>query len=364
MTDGDRPIQLLVYSDAVETGGAEQSLGTLLSALSARVHATVLGVDEDVARWIAGKRPDTPFEVVPPIRGKFDLKAIGAHVRAVRRLDPDIVHANLRWLWSGQFGMAAGLLRRGVSVIAVEHAAPVPSPHRIQRLIKRRLSLALDAHVSVGFKSARLVERYVGLPEGSVLTIHNGVPDDGNRSATAADVPAGPVIGAVGRITPEKGFADLLDALVALPDAALVIVGEGPERPALERRARELGVRDRLVVTGWTADPGCWVRGFDVFALPSRLEAFPLTVIEAMLAEVPVVASDVGSVSEAVIDGETGILVPAGDRAALTRAIAGLLVDGDRRERLSREARRLAVASFTAEQMADRFEALYDEILA
>ena len=117
-------------------------------------------------------------------------------------------------------------------------------------------------------------------------------------------------------------------------------------------------------MVGWSDEPRNHLRGFDVFVLPSRFEGFPLTVIEAMLAELPVVASDVGSVREAVLDGDTGLLVAPEDPEALARAVGALLADPARRRAMGQQGRRRALERFTVEAMARRFESLYDEILA
>src|SRR5205823_4013374 len=140
--------------------------------------------------------------------------------------------------------------------------------------------------------------------------------DDGSRpvrrdrGAAGPRRADGPVIGAIGRLAPEKGYDLAIHALRDLPEATLVLVGDGSERERLEAIARELGVAERVQFTGWSDEPRRYLPGFDAFVLPSRQEGFPLAVVEAMLAGLPVVAADVGSVSEAVVDEETGYLVP------------------------------------------------------
>src|SRR5207302_6028335 len=114
-------------------------------------------------------------------------------------------------------------------------------------------------------------------------------------------------------------------ALATRPDAALVLVGDGPERRSLAALAGDLGLDDRVLFAGWQTQPRRYLTTVDVFALPSRFEGFPLAVVEAMLAELPVVASAVGSVPEAVREGETGLLVPPDDPARLAAALRRLL---------------------------------------
>ena len=170
------------------------------------------------------------------------------------------------------------------------------------------------------------------------------------------------MIGCLGRFSPEKGLDVLLRALPELEGVTAVLVGDGPERAHLEELARELGVADRVVLPGWQDEPAAQLRAFDVLVSPSRSEALPLAIVEAMLAGLPVVATDVGSVSEAVVAGETGLLVAPEDAAALAEAILTLRDDPDARRRMGERGRQLAGERFTPEAMAQAFEALYREI--
>jgi glycosyltransferase involved in cell wall biosynthesis len=216
------------------------------------------------------------------------------------------------------------------------------------------------AHVTVGERSARELERVTGLPPGSVRTIRNGVPD-----VPLEPLPrprAGPIIGSLGRLEPTKGFDVLLRALPAIPEATLVLVGEGSDRGALEELADALGVGERVVFAGWSEDARRQLTTFDVFALPSRFEASPLSVLEAMLASLPVVASDVGSVGEAVENGRTGILVAPEDPEALGRALRGLLDDPDRAQALGHRGREQALERFSVDGMVQAYERLYEEV--
>src|SRR5204862_1696003 len=173
----------------------------------------------------------------------------------------------------------------------------------------------------------------------------------------------GPALGTLGRLDSQKGFDVLLRALVDVPEARLVVVGDGPERAALERLAAELSLAERVRFEGWREDARRYLTTFDVFVLPSRFEGFPLAVVEAMLARLPVVASAVGSVPEAVREGKTGLLVPPEEPAALAVALQRLLAAPSLRLRLGDQGRALALDRFTSAAMARSFERLYEEIL-
>src|SRR5205085_9075289 len=126
----------------------------------------------------------------------------------------------------------------------------------------------------------------------SVRTIHHGVPD---LPLTPVPPPSsGFVVGSIGRLDRQKGLDVFVDALRSIPDAFALLVGDGPEREDLVRRADASGLADRLQITGWREDARDFLTALDVFVLPSRFEGFPQAVVEAMLAERPVVASNVG----------------------------------------------------------------------
>ncbi|HEX5147113.1 MAG TPA: glycosyltransferase family 4 protein [Conexibacter sp.] len=355
-------MRLLAYSDSRQVGGAELALGYLLGALDPSIEVGVLATDEVVGAAIAAHRPGSGSAVVRPPQGLRDRRALAQHRAAIRAFAPDVLHANQAHPWAcGYAELAAQLLPR-VRTVAVNHLPMEGDLPRVRREGRRLLARRFDAQVAVGEQAARLVERFVGLPAGSVRGVANGVP--AAQPQALPRLAEGPVVGSVGRLTDQKGLDKLVRALPELPAATLVLVGDGPERAALEALAAQLGVADRLVVTGWTAQARAHLPGFDVFALPSGWEGMPLVILEAMHAGLPVVASDVGSVAEAVRDGETGYVVAPDDETTLRARLAALLGDADLRARLGGRGRELAAERFTDEAMARRYEAVYGDVLA
>jgi len=349
-------IRLTVYSEGTSVGGAEIVLGHLLSELDPRIVVSVLGVRTAVVEAVAARRPGAQTMIVPDAENKANLPAIGAHVRAVRALRPDILHVNLHSPWEGQYGILAGLLN-GCHVVAVEHS-PFGSRSRLQRLLRRALCSRLAAHVAVGERAATRIEHLIGLAPGSIETIDNGVPDIPLTPIPRAA--RGPVIGALARFAPAKGLDLLVRAFASLPEEVhCVLVGDGPERASLESLAGELGVSDRMIVTGWVERPRDYLPGFDVVAMPSRFEAFGLVAIEAGLAQRPVVATAVDGIPDAVVDGTTGVLVPPEDPVALAEAISALLRDPSKRTEMGRRARARALDRFGVARMARSYEELY-----
>lgn len=177
------------------------------------------------------------------------------------------------------------------------------------------------------------------------------------------------VAGTVSRIYIEKGHTYLLQALQRMaashPEARLLIVGDGPVRPALEQEARERGIAERVVFTGYYDDiPGA-LRAMDVFTLPTILEeGFPTAVLEAEAMGVPVVATDKGGTFETMDVGETGLLVPPKDAAALAQTLTSLHDDPERRRQMGATAHAFIRGRFTLADMVAKVAATYDEALA
>jgi glycosyltransferase involved in cell wall biosynthesis len=353
-------MRLLAYTDNVALGGADISMSHLLAHLDPSIEVTVMGVSPAIAERIASARAGASALTVPgPISG-HDWRSLAAHIRAIRRVRPDIVHANLSSPWSCQYAIAAAEAVRRPRIVAVYHLA-VPAINERQRWTKRATAGFVDVHVGVGERMARDVERLARIRAHGLRTIHNGVPDI--RGRPIRRVVDGPLIGTIGRVEHQKGLDVLLSALTAVDDATLQVIGDGTERSSLEADAKRLGIQDRVIWTGWQDDAQRYLRGFDVLVLPSRREGFPLVLLEALLQRSAVVACDVGSVSEAVIDGETGLLVPAEDRNALAEALRRALASPALRRRLGEQGRRRVLERFTVERMRAGFESLYAELL-
>jgi glycosyltransferase involved in cell wall biosynthesis len=353
-----RPFRLACYFDAGVQGGSSASLGVLLGALDPTFDVTVMGTSEPMVRSVADARPGTRTRLLSPVRSKFDMRAIAEHVRAVRAIRPDILHVNLDNPWTSQYGLLAGVLTR-TPTVAVIHGRTPPWRRRQQWLV-RVVARGVRAYVCVSRDSARYAESLLGLRPGSVRVIHNGTVV---TAGAAPPVPAGEVrIGAVGRLSPEKGLEVLVEALRSVPQCRLVIVGEGPERATLEELVHALGLDDRVEFAGWVDPPWTATWSFDALAMPSFMEGFPLVIVEAMLAGIPVVASAVGGIPEIVVEGETGLLVAPNDAGALADALRRIADDPELREKMAARCRSVALAQFTAQTMAANFEALYREL--
>ncbi|ARV59952.1 glycosyltransferase [Nostocales cyanobacterium HT-58-2] len=362
-------MRVVAYTDSAGIGGAEVSLQHLVTHVSKDIDMTIVGTCPLVVDTIAQHRPQAS-RVVLPAKG---IHSLTAHLQALHRLNPDVVHINICTPWECATGLFAALTLPNARVVRVDQL-PLRTTDAVKLWRTRALSLRVDAHVTVGEVSARRMEDFYALGRGTVISIPNYIPDitefENNTSSVQNFKPLltrktnGQImIGSVGRLDPMKGHDILLRAIAQLNGVQVVILGEGGHRMALEKLAAELGVSDRLELPGWVDNPRAYLPQFDIFAMPSRSEGFPLAIIEAMLAARPVVATCVGSIPEAVTDGETGLLVNKDDVEGLTTALRRLRDDSALRVRLGQRGQEIARSNFTVEHMVNRYERLWREVV-
>ena len=159
-------MELVVYTDAAERGGAESSMGMFLERFRPDIRVTVVGPHEPVLRWLAARRPGSRWMVLDEIRDRRDVAAMLQHRRAFRWLAPDLVHFNLSTMSSCQWALAAALSIPGLPVVVLEHS-PVGTWSPLSNRLKRITSARADAHVAVGRASARMIEELGELPVGA-----------------------------------------------------------------------------------------------------------------------------------------------------------------------------------------------------
>lgn len=351
----ERP-RIALYADSDMIGGAERSLLNLAAAYRGDRELVICSPSApllEAAERIAPSVAREPIVVRTGLPG-----SLIDHRRAFRSLDIDLLQVTLCNPFAARPAMLAGFSLR-VPTVAVEQLV-LPSRRRRGRAMKRIASLPLAAHVAVGERTARDLTDFFGIAPTRTHVIHNGVSAGPVQPQRLSHRPS---IGCAARLDDQKSLDILVAAVGALPDVHLVLVGDGSRRPDLEAQAALLGITDRVSFVGWQEDARPFIAAFDVFVLPSRDEAFPLSIAEAMLLDTAVVATDVGSVSEAVIDGHTGLLVPPGDTDALVAAIERVLSDDAFRASLVSNARKLAETKFTADVMALAYDELWTSLL-
>lgn len=352
----NRPLRVVAYTDSAGVGGAEISLGHLLATADPEIEITVVGVSETVISAIADRRPAARRMVLP--------KSFWAHRRTFQSLQPDIIHCNLCTPWAGAIGLTAALMTRSARVVRVDQL-PLRTTDAVDLWRTRFLSLRVDAHVAVGEASCRRMEDFYALGRDSLISIPNGVPDLVEPPMLPAIEPDRPlIVGSIGRLDAMKAHDVLLQAMARVDGVNAMILGEGDRRAYLEDLADELGIRDRVQLPGWVDDPRSFLSHFDVVALPSRSEGFPLAMVEAMLAARPVIATRVGSMPEAIISGQTGLLIEKNDVEGLATALRQLRNDPVLRQQLGKQARESAVAQYTVEAMTQHYQQLWQHLLS
>lgn len=331
-------------------GGSERHLLTLLPALAARgIDPVFVGLDDpawDPADFYGALT--VPAVRIPAPRDADPLLL----ARLVRTLRADVVHTHL--VHADLYGGLAAKLR-GTTLVSTKHN---DDPFRTGafRFVERGLASLADRVIAISESLRRFTVERVGVPARKVETIHYGLdePPAPWGSNAPDEVPANArVVLSTSRLTRQKGVDVAVRALSLLPDdVVLVVLGEGPERMYLEA--------PRVHLPGRVPDVAAWLRRASVYVQPSRWEGFGLGVLEAMVSGLPVVATNVSSLPELVVDGETGVLVPPDDPAALAagieRALDSPQMGAAGRERARRE--------FSVERMADRTAALYESLLS
>jgi glycosyltransferase involved in cell wall biosynthesis len=259
-------------------------------------------------------------------------------------------------------------------------------PHRLSgiRVAERRSPVygwvdwltngLVEKNVCVSRGVAEFVEQTVGLPANKSIVIPNGVDLAPFTEATAFDwstlgLPSNAVVWlTIARLEPQKGLEDLLQAARIVSERGLapwfVIVGDGPDRAALESQARSQPGGERIRFLGRRQDIPQLLKGATGLVLPSRWEGMPNVVLEAMAAGKPVVATAVEGTLELITEGQTGLRVPVSDPAALAGAIGSLTTDLIRAAALGAAAQHISSEKFTTDAMAARYIALYREVLA
>jgi len=351
-----------------EVGGAQSYVAALLPALAERYDVVLAAHGEGPLREEAA-RAGARFVSLQHVRRRInplrDLAGLVELIALLRRERPRIVHASSSK--AGVLGrLAAVATRVPIRFFTVHGWAFSAYSGLASRLY--RVSDRLMAPLTTVTICVSETELAAGLEAGTCsaersVVIHNAV--DVASAPRSRHDQATPRLIAVGRLKAPKDFLTLIRALAALPDQEYeaLIVGDGPDRSEVKAEIQRLGLEDRVQLAGERSDVPELLAASDVFVLSSRSEGLPVSVLEAMAAELPVVASGVGGLAELVVDGETGILVPPGDEAALAEALGRLVEDSELRRRLGAAGRARAESSFDLSAFRRAHLELYDRQL-
>ena len=311
-----------------------------------------------------------PVEACGKRRG-FDLRALQRLRQAMRASRGGVLHTHNAT--AHYLACAAGLGLGFARVVNTRHGMGAADPASRKEWLYRRTMRRTDVVAAV-CEAARTRFHAQGVaPRGRLLAVPNGIRTDAfarsgaqARDALARALDLGEdalIVGTVGRLNPVKDQATLIEAFArvhaAMPRAALVVVGDGPARQALQAQAQASGVAHRVRLLGDRDDVAALLRGFDLFALSSRSEGYSIALLEACAAALPIVTTDVGGNGEIVVEGRNGRLVPAADPVAFAQAMAGVLADAALAARMGAAGHAWSAAHGSLRSMAARYEALY-----
>lgn len=325
---------------------------------------------DEPARTILRTLRESGVRVLGLQRGsRFALRPWLPLVRLLRSGRVQVVHGHL--FGSNVWASILGSLSRVPVVIAHEHMWAYTGGG-IRTLLDRYLIARLsDAFIAVSEEGRRQMIEVERIPADDIFLLPNGVPrlppGDGARVRTEFAIPESAyLVGSVGHLRPEKAFEVLIEAAGGLADEGthILIAGEGPERARLERLRSELGLDGRVHLPGARSDVPDLLAAFDIAVCCSDFEGGPLSVMEYMGAALPIVATRVGGLPELVLDGQTGVLVPPRDPAALSAAIDELAAAPELAARLGSAGAELRAREYDIEVWIARLEALYHCLLA
>ncbi len=349
-------------------GGSERHLLALLPALAARgLEAGFVGLDDprgDPEPFYAQLRAaGIPFLRLACPRDLDPLLALRL-ARALRSLRPHLVHTHL--VHADVYGAAAP----GTPVVSTKHN---PDPFRAGpfRMVERLLARRAARLIAISRAVARFYEEQVGVPAAKLAVVHYGL--DALPPAWRQEPAPFPGEGArlllcVSRLEPQKGVDTAVQALALVrrrePAAVLAVLGEGPERPRLERLARHLGLDGAVILPGRVGDVAAWYRRAEMLVHPARWEGFGLAMLEAMLCGIPVVASSVGGIPDVIKSGENGLLVRAGNAIEISEAVRILYRNQELRSIMGKKARETIQTKYNVKDWITKIEEEYLRVVS
>lgn len=324
------------------------------------------GYVTDVARACG-----VPVQIIPHLEPELsprmvwnDLRAFWEIWRWLGRVNPSILHAHSSK--AGGLGRCAAFLR-GIPSVFTAHGwgftAGVPTGQKLVMLPAEWLAARItDTVITVSQVDYDLADHYRVRPRRQTARIHNGLPAKAALDAVVASDGCVRIV-CVARFSAQKNQGLLVRALETLEGPwRLTFVGEGPLEAEIKKLVAEVGLGNRVEFLGARDDVESILAESDIFVLPSNWEGLPLTILEAMRASLPVIASDVGGVGEAVVDDVTGYLLQGDDAEALSDALERLIGDKALREKLGVCGRERFLSDFLDTQMVAQVQQVYSEI--
>ncbi len=374
-----RPPRVLHVIDSLQSGGAERYLATVVPELtrSGRAESVVLvgGSGNANPAFVEVLREHSLDLRFAEARALYDPRLLRAEVRTARRYGVDVIHAHLDLSITTSRLVATALRRPHVATV---HLAPFPLTQDARRQVfadglTARLSTRV---VGVSPQTVDVYSRAFLVPRRRRRVILT-VPEDRrppagfDRAALRRELAGSDdarVVLAACRLERHKGIADLIEAAAGLrerlPRLRVLVAGTGPDEERLRGLVDQHDLGDTVRMLGYREDVGALLAASDVFCLPSHHEGLPVSILEAMQAGVPVVATAAGGTGHVVRDEQTGLLLQPGAVGDLEAALERMLTDAPLRARVTAAARALVAESCSREAVAAQHADLYDELVA
>jgi glycosyltransferase involved in cell wall biosynthesis len=358
------------FTDSIAFGGSEQVLLQILAGLDRRHWQSVLfhHPEPGLAPLLEkAQHLQVKLRAVPRMQRIWHIGRLPKFVGALRAERPSILHAHLTWPLSCKYGLLAAVMARVPAVVATAQLYVDLTKKPLLRVQPRLIAAGVDRYLAVSRAVANQLCNDFNIPASKVKLVHNGIPfahfnrpPDNRLRATLVGTAARPIVLMVGRLNGQKGQRYLIEAAALVPEAMFILAGDGPDRTVLEVQARALGVDSRILFLGYREDiPDLLSAAHVCSAL--AFEGF-LSILEAMAAGKPVIASAIGGNDEVIIHGENGLLVPPADPAALAGAIRRVLSDPSFARRLAKAGRARAYQEFSVEAMVGGVTRVYEEL--
>ncbi|GAB1422144.1 glycosyltransferase [Anaerolineales bacterium] len=308
-----------------------------------------------------------------PIVADLDPRSFLKLYRAIKALQPDLVHTHL--IHADTHGIPAAKWAGVKTIVSSRHAADLFRRRQPLKSLNRLVMRLTRKTIAISDSIKHIMITYDGLPPEKIQRIHYGlahqpiseVTIQAQRQQLRADLNLAPntfIMGMVCRLIEEKAIPYVLEALALLADqdAQLIIFGDGPLRDSLHAQSRVLGLAERVSWLGWRDDARQIMAGFDLFLMPSLSEGFGMALLEAMACRLPIIASNVASLPEIVADQVSGLLVPPADVPAIAAALDQLIQDPERLKSLGKAGEKRLESHFTADRMAQETADCYRSI--
>jgi len=367
---------ILFVIDGLEFGGGERVFLQLVSGL--RDHYSVFAATHTTGRF-AYELGRIGIELFPVDMSKqLTLNPIRQIKNIIRNNAIDLVHS--QGARADFFARLAGRIANAPNIVCtiampVEGFEVKPLRKTIYRFMDRLSGRYVKKFIAVSESLRKALTEERGIASERVVTIYNGIELDKyhpNLKETSLrdqwDIaPETPVVGAIGRMVWQKGFEFFIKAIPEIlevtPDARFLLVGDGSLRPDLENLARELDVYGRVIFTGFRSDIQQLLSTLDVLVVPSLLEGFPMITLEAMAMATPVVATRIHGITEQIVDGKEGILIPPRNPEALATAVQRLITDKQLGTNLGTAARSRVESFFSIATMVRETKQVYSSLL-